>query len=299
LEKKRIGFIGLGLMGNPMATRIIEAGHELFIFNRTTGKAASLIAKGAVFCSTPRETAANCDIIFTMLTDSNVLEDIVYGEDGVLAGLKPGAVHIDCSTVLAQTTTSMFERYKAEDKHFVHSPVLGSVPQATDGSLLMFPGGEAQIINECSPVLRLLSKSMWIFDHPSKSSNLKIALNSIIAGTMAMLSQSMVFLQKAGVDNSVFLEVLSNSTLNSQTIQFKGNNMLDRNFTPRFTVQNLLKDSNYMAESCHSLDCRADIAESISKILSDAIALGHGDEDYSALIKAFESSANIEVKRKD
>ncbi|MCA0388316.1 MAG: NAD(P)-dependent oxidoreductase [Bacteroidetes bacterium] len=299
MEKKRIGFIGLGLMGNPMAARIIEAGHELFIFNRTVEKATDLIARGAVFCSTPRETAANCDIIFTMLTDSKVLEDVVSGEDGLLAGLKPGAVHIDCSTVLAKTTTTLFERYKAEARNFVHSPVLGSVPQATDGSLLMFPGGETDVIENCTPVLKLLCKSMWIFDHPSKSGNLKIALNSIIAGTISMLSQSMVFLQKAGVDNSVFLEVLSNSTLNSQTIQFKGNNMLDRNFTPRFTVQNLLKDSNYMAESCHSLDCRADIAESISQILRDAIALGHGDEDYSALIKAFESSANIEVKRKD
>ncbi|MBK7866762.1 MAG: NAD(P)-dependent oxidoreductase [Ignavibacteriales bacterium] len=162
----------------------------------------------------------------------------------------------------------------------------------------MFPGGDQEPLEKVMPLINNLAKSVWKFDHPSQSTNLKIALNSIIAGTIAMLSQSMVFVEKAGIDNSVFLEVLSNSALNSTTIQFKGSNILDRNFVPRFTVENLLKDSNYMVESCKTEGCRADIAESISGLLKDAINLGYGQEDYSAIIKAFESAANTEVKRK-
>lgn len=299
MENKKIGFIGLGLMGKPMAIRLMEAGYNLFVYNRDSTKAKTLIDNGAVLCKSPREVAEQCDIVFSMVTDSTALDEITFGEEGIFGGLKPGTVHVDCSTVLATTTTSVYDKYLKENKHFIHSPVLGSVPQATDGSLLMFPGGDGKIIEDCTPILKILSRLMWIFDHPSKSSNFKIALNSIIAGTMAMLSQSMVFLQKAGVDNSVFLDVLSNSTLNSQTIQFKGNNILDRNFTPRFTVQNLLKDSEYMSESCKNIDCRADLAECISNLLKDAILSGYGEEDYSALIKAFETSANIDVKRRE
>lgn len=286
------------MMGNPMAKRLLDAGYPLYIYNRSLEKTESLAKNGAIVCDSPSEVAAQSDFVFTMLTGSEALEDVAFGENGILEGLYEGAIHIDCSTILASTSTKLYEEYKSQKKHFIHSPVLGSVTQATDGILLMFPGGDHDTLEKVMPLINNLAKSVWKFDHPSQSTNLKIALNSIIAGTIAMLSQSMVFLEKAGIDNSVFLDVLSNSALNSTTIQFKGSNILDRNFVPRFTVENLLKDSNYMVEACKTEGCRADIAESISGLLKDAITLGHGQEDYSAIIKAFEAAANTEVKRK-
>jgi 3-hydroxyisobutyrate dehydrogenase-like beta-hydroxyacid dehydrogenase len=294
-----IGFVGLGLMGKPMAKRLIESGYQLNIYNRDHSKCTELIALGARECSCPREVAEKSDIVFTMLTNTEALISISEDQNGILEGLREGCTHIDCSTIMDSASTLLYDIYKSQNKNFIHAPVLGSVPQATDGTLLMFPGGDAEIIEKFTPILSVLSKSIWKTDHPSKSSNLKIALNSIIAGTISMLSQSMVFLEKAGVDNSVFLEILSNSTLNSLTMQFKGNNILDRNFTPRFTVQNMLKDTNYMSNSCKKLSCRSDITDAIAKLLADAIALGKGNEDYSAIIKAFEASAEVKVKRKD
>lgn len=298
MEKLKVGFIGTGMMGNPMATRLLDAGYPLYLYNRSVEKTESLAKDGAIVCTSPFDVAAQSDCVFTMLTGSEALETVALGKNGILQGLHEGAIHIDCSTILASTSIKLYDKYKSLNKHFIHSPVLGSVTQATDGILLMFPGGDNKPLENVMPLINILAKSVWKFDHPSQSTNLKIALNSIIAGTIAMLSQSMVFVEKAGIDNSIFLEVLSNSALNSTTIQFKGGNILDRNFVPRFTVENLLKDNNYMVESCKTEGCRADIAESISGLLKDAITLGHGQEDYSAIIKAFEAAANTEVKRK-
>lgn len=299
MKKPVIGFIGLGLMGKPMAARLIGAGYKLHIYNRSIAKAEELIALGAEFEGSPRMVAELSDVVFSMVTDSPALETIATGEDGVIYGLRPGCLFIDCSTVLADTSTKLFELFRSEGKHFIHAPVLGSTPQAADGQLLIFPGGDIEQIDYARPLFEVLARSVYETDHPSKSSNLKIALNSIIAGTIGMLSQAMVFLEKAGVDNTTFLNVLAESTLNSPTIQFKGNNILDRNFIPRFTVENLLKDTRYMAESCESLGCRSDVADAIASVIRDSIKLGYGKEDYSAMIKAFEAKANVEVKRKE
>lgn len=286
------------MMGSPMAKRLLDAGYSLFVYNRSQIKTESLVKNGAIVCDSPSEVAKNSDCVFTMLTGSEALETVALGKNGILEGLPEGAMHVDCSTILASTSNKLYNEYKSQKKQFIHSPVLGSVTQATDGILLMFPGGDKEPLEKVMPLINILAKSVWKFDHPSHSTNLKIALNSIIAGTIAMLSQSMVFVEKAGIDNSIFLEILSNSALNSTTIQFKGSNILDRNFVPRFTVENLLKDNNYMIESCKTEGCRADLSEAISGLLKDAITLGYGQEDYSAIIKAFEAAANSEVKRK-
>ena len=298
MSKPVIGFVGLGLMGNPMAKRLIEAGYKLHVYNRSVEKAEELIRLGAEFEGSPAMVAEQSDLVLSMVTDSAALEEISSSEDGVFHGLKPGAIHVDCSTVLASTTGKLFVHYLSAGKHFIHAPVLGSTTQASEGQLLVFPGGNPEKVKFIRPVLETFSRLIKEFDHPTQSTNFKIALNSIITGTIGMLSQAMVFLEKAGVDNSAFLGVLAESTLNSPTIQFKGNNILDRNFNPRFTVENLLKDARYMSESCASLGCRSDVSDAIAGVIKDAVSLGFGKEDYSAMIKAFEAAANVEVKRK-
>ncbi len=299
MSKPVVGFVGLGLMGNPMARRLIDAGYKLHVYNRSIGKAEELISLGAEYEGSPAMVAERSDVVFSMVTDSEALEEISSGEDGVFHGLKSGAIHVDCSTVLASTTGKLFVHYLSAGKHFIHAPVLGSTTQASEGQLLIFPGGDSEKVKFVRPMLETFSRLIKEFDHPTQSTNFKIALNSIITGTIGMLSQAMVFLAKAGVDNSEFLNVLAESTLNSQTIQFKGNNILDRNFNPRFTVENLLKDARYMSESCSAIGCRSDVSDAIAGVIRDAISLGYGKEDYSAMIKAFEAAAGTEVKRKE
>lgn len=298
MKKLVVGFTGLGLMGNPMAHRLLEAGYHLHIYNRSISKAEELIALGAEYEGSPAMVAEHADVVFSMVTDSAALEAIATGQEGILNGLKQGGIHVDCSTVLASTTGKLYDLYREADKSFIHSPVLGSTTQASEGQLLTFPGGDCEKIEIVKPLLSTFSRLIQEFDHPTQSTNFKIALNSIITGTIGMLSQAMVFLEKAGVNNSVFLSVLAESTLNSATIQFKGNNILDRNFNPRFTVENLLKDARYMSESCAAIGCRSDVSDALAGVIKDAVSLGHGKEDYSAMIKAFESAANVEVKRR-
>jgi 3-hydroxyisobutyrate dehydrogenase-like beta-hydroxyacid dehydrogenase len=148
-----IGFVGLGLMGTPMATRILNVGHTLYVTNRTKETAAPLTAHGATWCDTAAQVAAKTEIVFSMLSTSDVLEEFALGENGILAGAKPGAIHVDCSTVSPALTKKLHEEYSRKNCHFLHSPVLGSVPNATDGSLLLFAGGERDAYDKAEPVL--------------------------------------------------------------------------------------------------------------------------------------------------
>lgn len=283
----KIGFAGTGAMGNPMALRLLSAGHELYVYNRTREKTAGLERAGAVVSDSPAEAASEADLVFSMVTNNEALSEITFGERGILSSLKAGATHIDCSTVLPGLTTQLYNEYKKTGRNFIHAPVLGSIPQATEGSLLIFPGGDKEVIEKLIPVLNLLSKKIWVFDAPAKSSAMKIALNSIIAGTITMLSQSMTMVQKSGMQGETFLEILSHSVLNSQTMQFKGKTILENNFEPRFTVENLLKDAVYMKEAAGDAGARSDLAELTIRLLKEAVDFGVGQEDYSALVKIF------------
>lgn len=283
----KIGFAGTGAMGKPMALRLLSAGHELYVYNRTREKTAELERGGAVVSDSPAEAASEADLIFSMVTNNEALYEITLGDHGILSASKVGATHIDCSTVLPSVTTKLYSDYKNAGKNFIHAPVLGSIPQATEGSLLIFPGGDKAVIEMLIPVLNLLSKKIWVFDAVAKSSAMKIALNSIIAGTITMLSQSMTMVQKSGMQGETFLEILSHSVLNSQTMQFKGKSILENNFEPRFTVENLLKDAVYMKEAAESVAARSDLAELTIRLLAEAVDFGAGKEDYSALVKIF------------
>ncbi len=284
-----IGFVGTGAMGRPMASRLIEGGHELYVYNRTKEKTTDLERAGAFVTDTPAGAAAEADIVFSMVTNNEALNEISLGDNGIFNSLGEGCTHIDCSTVLPSVTTALYEKYKSAGKNFVHAPVLGSIPQATEGSLLIFPGGDKDVIEKMVPVLIMLAKKIWVFDTPAKSSAMKIAINSIIAGTITMLSQSMTMVQKSGMQGETFLEILSHSVLNSQTMQFKGKTILEENFEPRFTVENLLKDAVYMKEASEAAGARSDLADLTINLLSEAVSSGVGKEDYSALVKIFQA----------
>jgi 3-hydroxyisobutyrate dehydrogenase-like beta-hydroxyacid dehydrogenase len=283
-----IGFIGLGLMGTPMARRLLRAGHQLFLYNRTKEKARELIQEGATWCERPADVARQSDVLFSMLSTSEVLEETALGETGILSGLRPGGVHVDCSTVAPAVTKNLSEAYAARGSFFLHAPVLGSIPQATEGTLLLFVGGNEQAYSRAEPLLKILGSKIWRFDKPEQASNLKLTCNFFIASMVTTLGQALVFLKRAGIDQKKFLEILSHSALIAPMYQTKGATMIEGNFAPRFFAEHMLKDIRLLLDSANELGAALPSAEVANELFKRAVEQNLGKEDYSAVMKVLE-----------
>ena len=187
------------------------------------------------------------EIVVSMVSDSKALDDITTRNDGLLHGAEANKVHIDMSTVSPLATTKLERLYQAKHAAFLHAPVLGSVPQAGDGSLLIFVGGDPATAGRCETVLKTLGWRIWYFDDITKAGNLKLACNLFIASMIPALAEGLVFSQRAGVLSSTVLEVLKESALGAPMYQTKGEAIGRRNFTPRFLLAHMLKDRAHWA----------------------------------------------------
>lgn len=280
--KPTLGFIGLGMMGAPMALRLINAGYTVHVFNRSKEKAGAVIERGAIWNNSPADVARNADVVFSMLTNDEVLKNI---SSAIQPNLRAEGIHIDCSTVSPAVTASLEKEYFAGNKFFLHSPVLGSIPQATDGSLLLFVGGNNDAFLRSEFILKVLGQKIWRFPKAEQASHVKLIMNSFIAGMIATLSQALMYAQKAEVSGTTMLDVLNHSALNATMYQTKGASILQNNFTPRFFLENLLKDANLFRETAQSLSVSTPIADTVKSMLDEAIRRGLGKEDYSAIVK--------------
>ena len=293
-----LGFVGLGMMGSPMAARLIKGGNVLSIYNRTKEKGKELIAQGARWCDSPNSVAGASDIVFSIVSNSESLTDISLGDEGILRGLRKGSIHVDMSTVSPATTEKLSREYEKIGCTFLHSPVLGSVPQATDGSLLLFVGGNEEAFKRAEPALKLLGSRIWRFDRPEQASHAKLLCNLFIAGMGTTLAQALVYAQKADVDPETLLDILNNSSLNAPMYQTKGKSILERNFAPRFFVELMLKDIKLILKSSEDLGVPLPTIEVAQRLFSEAVKSGFGREDYSAVVKVVEQLAGVEVKKR-
>lgn len=285
----RLGFIGLGLMGTPIATRLLKAGNELYIYNRTREKAKTLLAEGAHWCETPADVARQSDIVFSMVSTPNVLKEIALGPNGITQGLSNGAIHIDASTVSPSLTKELAEHYAARGWYFLHSPVLGGPTQAADGTLLLFVGGDTGAYHRVEPLVNIIGKQHWHFERAEQATIMKLLCNSFIAGMITTLTQALVCAEKAQVDPHALLEVLSHSGLHSPMYQTKGNSILAGNFTPRFFLDYMLKDINLMLDAAREFQSPMPALEVTQELFVQAQLAGFGKEDYSAVIKTLRS----------
>ena len=284
-----VGFVGLGMMGAPMATRLLKAGHRLAVYNRTKGKAEALVKQGAEWCESPLAVAGASGIVFSMVSDPPALEEVSLGRQGILAGLAKGCIHVDLSTVSPSVTRDLAQRYRSAGCFFLHAPVLGGISQAAEGTLLVFAGGDKEPYYRVEPLLRQLGKQVWRFEHAEQASHLKLLCNLFIAGMITTLAQALVFAQKADVDPRTLLEVIGQSQLNAPSYQRKGAAMLDGNFAPRFFLEHMLKDINLMLGAAKEAGAPLPAIEVAHRLFSDAERAGFGKEDYSSVVKVLQA----------
>ncbi len=291
----KIGFIGLGIMGEMMAKRLLGNGYELMVWNRTKEKISKLETSSVTPAESPADVAKNCKVIVSMLADSKALEDVVNGENGILSAIKPGLIHIDMSTVSPTTTKKLYNEYKNRSSYFIHAPVLGSKTQAETGTLLIFAGGDKEGLSQCEEIFKILSKKVWYFDSVEKATILKLAMNSMIATMMLALSQAFVLAEKSGLSKETILEVLENSALNSAMYQNKGKSITAGNYTPNFYVKYILKDINLILESGQELKIPLPVLSAIRELYISAISKGYENEDYCAVYKVIAELAGLKV----
>ena len=286
--KTTVGFIGLGVIGMPMAERLLEQGLPLVVWNRTAEKTETLVRRGAVQAPSPRELAARVGVVITMLTDGPALEGVALGPDGVAAGLACGKVHCDMSTIDPETSRRLAAHYAARGVHFVHAPVLGSKRAATAGALLIFAGGPREGIHACEPVFAALGKKTWHWEEAPKATCVKLACNLLLGGMMELFSESLLLAARAGVAPATMLEVFAASALAAPMYQSKGETMIRRDFTPNFYLRNMRKDLGLVLDAAKQLGLELPGTRAVRSAYAAAAEAGFGEQDYSALIQWLE-----------
>jgi len=285
------GFIGLGIIGLPMAERLLGKGVPLTVWNRTAEKAEALQTRGARLAASPRELAQRCDVVITMVTDGPALEDVTCRADGVSAGLRVGGVHCDMSTIDLDTTRRMVAHHASRGTRFVHAPVLGSKRAAAAGSLLIFAGGPPAAREKCAPAFAALGQKTWQWDEPEKATATKLACNLLLAGMMEQFSESLVFAKKAGVEPATLLEIIYSSALAASMYQTKGEAMVRGSFVPNFYLRNMLKDLNLVAQAAGQLGVNLPGTRAVREAFAAAAKSGLSEQDYSAVFEWLKKNA--------
>ncbi|SDO48254.1 3-hydroxyisobutyrate dehydrogenase [Paenibacillus sp. yr247] len=291
----KVGFVGLGNMGFPMAQNILKAGHELVVYNRTASKADPLILQGAKFCATPAEVAREAGIVLSMLADDTAAEEVVFGANGLLEGLPEGGIHVSTSTISIDLAKRMAEAHQAHGQQCVSANVLGRPDAAEAAELRVMVAGPAKAREKVWPVLEALGKNIFVVGDEVQMANVvKLANNFLIIAMLEALSEALVLVRKHGVDPGQFLEV-ANSFFRSPIYQNYGRIINERLFEPAgFKMKLGLKDVKLMLQAAEAVSTPLPIADLVRNHFLEGISRGWGDLEWAALIKSLESDAGLD-----
>lgn len=281
----KIGFIGLGIMGGPMAANLVEAGHAVTGFNRSQAKIDELVAAGGTAAASVAEAISGADVIFTMLPDSPDVEAVVLGEDGVLAHAERGALLIDCSTIRPDTSRRVAEAAAAKGLRSLDAPVSGGEPKAIDGTLSIMVGGAADAFAAAEDVLGAVGATIVHVGPAGAGQTVKAANQLIVAGNIGLLAEALVFLEAHGVDTEAGLNVLGGGLAGSNVLNAKGEKMRDREFGPGFRLELHHKDMGIVQAAVREAGLTAPLGTLVAQLVAAAVAQGDGALDHSALLK--------------
>src|SRR5437016_11326465 len=293
---KRISYLGLGTMGSGMASNLLKAGYELTVWNRSVDKCEPFARKGARVADIPADAVRDVDLVMYSLSNDQAIEEVVFGAKGILSGINEGQIAIDMSTVLPTTSLREQEAYAKRGVDFLDAPVFGSKQEAADAKLWILAAGNKAIFEKVKPVFEHLGQTVHYFGKNGNAAAMKLVGNLIVAFEMEALAEGLVLAQKAGLDLTTVMEVLKVADFRSPLIASNGQNILKRNFSTSFALKLMLKDAGLIEKFAESLQSPVPGLRVAEKNLESAVALGFGKENASALIKALEKEAGVEVK---
>lgn len=292
---KKIGFIGLGIMGKPMAGNLIVAGYQLVVHDINREAVKELVAKGAEEALSPREASESADAIVTILPDDDTVEQVATGKEGVLEGMSEGAILVDMSTISPTTAKRIAERLEVNGMEMLDAPVSGGEVGAIEGSLSIMVGGKQEIFDRVLPALQKMGKNInYVGDHGAgqvaKASN-----QIIVALTIEAVAEALIFAKKSGVDPDKVRDALLGGFAHSRVLELHGRRMLERNFEPGGKVRLHKKDTGIAMSIAKELGMYLPGTSLVSQLWNAVAAQGGLDWDHSSMVKVLELMSKTEV----
>jgi 2-hydroxy-3-oxopropionate reductase len=293
----RVGFIGLGIMGKPMAKNLIRAGFPLVVHNRSRGSVEELAKLGATTANSPRDVASQVDTIITMLPNSPDVELVALGANGLKEGMKRGQLFIDMSTINPIVSQNIAKELAGSGVAMVDAPVSGGEKGAIDGALSIMAGGEPQDFERALPLFQALGKTITHMGPLGSGGFTKLANQIIVAINLTAIGEALVFGTKAGVDPQKMIRALSGGLAGSKCLDQKSEKILSGDFSPGFKIDLHFKDLNLIHDAARSVDAPVPTAAFVEQLFEALRVHGRGGLDHSGVITFFEDLANIQVRR--
>ena len=290
-----VGFIGLGVMGAPMAGNLLEAGHSLVVHSRSPEPVKALADAGAETASSPREVAERADVVITMLPDSPAVEAVVLGEDGVLAGASEGDLLVDMSTIHPTVSVAIAQAAAERGVAALDAPVSGGDVGAQKGALSIMVGGEAADFERARPLFEVLGKTIVRVGEAGAGQVVKACNQVVVAVTIAAVSEALVLGSKAGVDPEQILDVLGGGLAGNKVMEMRRRNFLEHDFTPGFRIDLHHKDLNIALESGDAYGVPLAVTSVVQQYMRALRAKGHGGDDHSGLLRLVEELAEHRI----
>jgi 2-hydroxy-3-oxopropionate reductase len=288
-----IGFIGLGVMGRPMAGHLIDAGHTLFL-NRVKPASQTLVDKGGKAVETARAVAEASDVIILMVPDTPDVEAVLFGKDGVAEGLKPGKLVIDMSSIAPVATKEFAKRIEALGCDYLDAPVSGGEVGAKNAALTIMVGGKQAAFDRALPVFQKLGKTITLIGGSGDGQTAKVANQIVVGLTIEAIAEALTFAKKAGADVSKVREALMGGLAASRILEVHGERMIKHTFDPGFRIRLHRKDLTLAVDAAKALDLSLPNTAATQQLMNSAVARGDGDKDHSALIRTLEALAGTD-----
>ncbi len=290
-----LGFVGLGIMGKPMAGNLLAAGHKVHVYDLLPEPAKELAAKGAIACSSSREVAQRSDIIFIMVQDTPDAEAVLFGKDGVAEGVRQGCVVVDMSSISPIATKEFAKRLAALGVEMLDAPVSGGQVGAENASLSIMVGGQPGVFAEIEPYFEIMGKNIVHVGGNGDGQTCKVANQIVVGLTIEAVAEALLFASKAGADPAKVREALLGGFAQSRILELHGERMLKRSFAPGFRIRLQQKDLNLALQAARTLGLSLPNTATAQELFNAVGAEGGSELDHSALVLALEKLANHRV----
>jgi 2-hydroxy-3-oxopropionate reductase len=292
-----VGFIGLGIMGRPMAENLQAAGHRLFVL-RSSKASGDLVAKRAVACTTPSEIAERSDVVILMLPDTPQVDVVLFGEDGVEQGLSSGKIVVDMSSISPLATKEFAKRINRQGAEYLDAPVSGGEVGAKAASLTIMVGGAQKTFDVVKPLFEKMGKNITLVGTNGDGQTTKVANQIVVALTIEAVGEALLFASKAGADPALVRQALMGGFASSRVLEVHGQRMIERKFDPGFRIELHQKDLNLALEGARKLGLVLPHTASAQQLFNSCVANGGREWDHSAMVKALELLGSHQIAKR-
>jgi 2-hydroxy-3-oxopropionate reductase len=294
---KKVGFVGLGIMGKPMVLNLLKAGIDTTVYDINATAVEALVEAGAKAAASPKELAAGSDVVITIVPNAAIVESLLEAEDGILAGVKPGTIIVDMSSVSPVASQKFAKTVEKHGCSFLDSPVSGGEPGAINATLAYMIGGDEAVVEKIRDVFLAMGKSITVVGPNGSGSVAKLANQIIVNLNIAAVAEALVLAQKAGADPEKVYQAIRGGLAGSVVLDAKAPMMFNRDFKPGGTLAINLKDITNVMDTAQSLDVPLLLTSQLKQIMHSLKADGHIMDDHSGIVQFYEKVAGVEVKK--